>query len=71
MAESNATSDLSTGLALLFGVVVALASIGTGATAYMSTVGDAGDSMQLYSGLLVAAAMVAGGIAVAVVHIYD
>lgn len=71
MAESNATSDLSTGLVLLFGAVVVLASIGTGATAYISTVGDGGDAMQLYSGLLVAAAMVAGGIAVAVVHIYD
>jgi len=71
MPESNATSDLSTGLVLLFGAVVALAAIGTGATAMMSFSAENGDTMQILSGLLVAVAMVAGGIAVAVVHIYD
>jgi len=70
MADTNATSDLSTGLVLLLGAVTALASIGTGATAYLSFV-DHSDTMQLYSGLLVAAAMIAGGIAVAAVHLYD
>lgn len=71
MAESNASSDLDTGLVLLFGAVAALASIGTGATAYVSTVGDGGDQMQLYSGILLTAALLAGGIAIAAVHIYD
>jgi len=71
MTESNATSDLSIGLVLALGAVTALASIGTGATAYLSTTADGGETMQLYSGLLVALALVAGSIAVAVLHLYD
>jgi hypothetical protein len=70
MAEATQASDKSLGLSITFGVVAVLATLGMLATSYLYALnGD--HQMQLYSGYAFAAAMVAGGLAVAVLHIFD
>lgn len=71
MTEVTQGSDMATGLALLFGLVVVLAAIATAATASLSVVADNGDTMQLMSGVAMAVAMLAAGIAVTAIHVFD
>lgn len=69
MTETSEASDLSTGLGTLFGLVSILAAVGVAVTAYLSFA--AGDkSMQLLSGIALTIAFVAGGAAIAAIHIY-
>lgn len=71
MAETTQGSDMSKGLVLAFGAIATLAAIGVAGSAYMSAVADNGETMQLYSGIFMTAALLAAGIAVAAVHLYD
>lgn len=70
MAEMNATSDMGKGLVLVFGILTALASVGTTVTSYQSAMSGGDDSLQILSGVFLAVAFIAAGIAVAAVHIY-
>jgi len=70
MAEATQASDKSLGLSITFGVVALLATLGMLVTSYLYALnGD--HQMQLYSGYAFAAAIVAGGLAVAVLHMFD
>jgi len=71
MAENSQGSDMATGLGLLLGLVVVLASIATAGTAYSSELSGGDDTLQLLSGVTVAVAMTAGCLAVAAIHLYD
>ena len=71
MAETTQRSDMATGLGLLFGIIVVIASIATVAAAYSSAVADNGDTMQLVSGLTMAVAMGAACVAVVAIHVYE
>jgi hypothetical protein len=70
MAEMSETSDMGKGLVLVFGIITALAAIGTAASAYQSEIAGGDDSLQILSGVFLAVAFVAAGIAVAAVHVY-
>jgi hypothetical protein len=70
MAEATQASDKSLGLSITFGVVATLAALAMLATSYLYALnGD--HQMQLYSGYAFGAAIVAGGLAVAVLHMFD
>jgi hypothetical protein len=70
MAEATQASDKSLGLSITFGVIAVLGTLGMLATSYLYALnGD--HQMQLYSGYAFAAAIVAGGLAVAVLHMFD
>jgi hypothetical protein len=72
MAET-AGSDVGIGGSLLFGFLAVLAALVTGATAYISAMDSTGmsesEQFQLFSGIALAVALVAGGIAVAIIHL--
>jgi hypothetical protein len=71
MAET-ATSDVGVGGSLLFGFLAVLAALVTGVTAYLAAMDSAGvdsDQFQLFSGLALAVAIVAGSIAITVIHL--
>ena len=69
MAEYAGRSDMGVGLAFVFGGIAVLAALVTTVTSYMDAVG--GSDMQVVAGLGMAVAMLAGGLAVAAIHIYD
>jgi hypothetical protein len=70
MAETKQASDKSLGLSITLSVVAVLATLGMLATSYLYALnGD--HQMQLYSGYAFAAAIVAGGLAIAVLHMFD
>ena len=71
MAETTSQSDMSIGLGLLFGFVTLLAAIATAGTAYMAALADEGETMQLLSGVSLAVALLAAGIGIAVIHLYE
>jgi len=71
MAETTSESDMSIGLGLLFGFVTLLAALATAGTAYMAALAEDGETMQLLSGVSLAAAFVAAGIAIAAIHLYE
>jgi hypothetical protein len=62
---------MATGLGLLFGLVVVIASVATAGTAYSAALADNGDTLQLLSGVAMAVALIAGSIAVIAIHLYD
>ncbi|MFT4880107.1 MAG: hypothetical protein ACI9CA_000635 [Natronomonas sp.] len=68
MAEQAGRSDMGTGLAFVFGVIAVLGALVTTVTSYMDAV--SGSDMQVVAGLGMAVAMLAGGLAVAVIHAY-
>lgn len=70
MAETQG-SDMGKGLVLVFGAITALAAIAVTASSYSAALSEHGETMQLYSGVFLAVAFVAAGIAVAAVHLYD
>jgi uncharacterized integral membrane protein len=59
------------GLGLLLGLVAVLAAIAVAGTAYISALAEEAETMQLLSGVSLAVALLAAGIAVAVIHIYE
>lgn len=71
MTQTAETSDMSTGLVLVFGAITVLASIAVAASAYLSTVADNGDTMQLLSGVFMTVALIGAAMAVAAVHLYQ
>lgn len=71
MTETAEASDMATGLGLLFGLVVVLASIGAALAAIRAAGIEEPGNMQLLSGLTMAVAMLAGGIAIVVIHVYE
>ena len=69
MAATQSGEDMGTGLSMAFGALAGLAALASTATAYLYAMG--GDhTMQTASGLSIAAAMLFGGLAVAVLHRY-
>ena len=71
MTDTTQRSDMATGLGLLLGLLVVIASIATAAAAYSSIMSDNGGTMQLVSGLTMAVALTAGCIAVVAIHLYE
>jgi hypothetical protein len=69
MAEHAQGSDLGIGLAYVLGAVAILAALVTTVTSYADATG--GGDMQLVAGLAMAVAMLAGGLAVAAIHIFE
>jgi len=70
MAETKQASDKSLGLSITFGVIALLGALAMLATSYLYALnGD--HQMQLYSGAAFAVAVVGGGLAVAVLHMFD
>jgi hypothetical protein len=69
MAES-AESDLELGVSMLFGFVTVVAAIATAWAAYASEVQES-DTLQLVSGVALTVALLAGGVAVAAVHLFE
>jgi hypothetical protein len=69
MAATQSGEDMGTGLSMAFGALAVVAALASTATAYLYAMG--GDhAMQTASGLSIAAAMLFGGLAVAVLHRY-
>jgi len=71
MAETTAGSDASVGFGVLFGVIALLAAVAMAGTAYVAVLAEDGDLMQLLSGVALAAALLAGGLGIALIHVYD
>jgi len=71
MAETTGGSDMGIGLGLLLGLVAVLAAIAVAGTAYISALAEEAETMQLLSGVSLAVALLAAGIAVAAIHIYE
>jgi len=69
MAETVQESDMGLGVGLALGFVAVLAAIVTAITAYLSFLVESGDLLQLYSGIAVAVAMLAGGLAIVAIHV--
>jgi len=69
MAET-AESDLGLGVGMLFGFVTGIAAIAMAWAAYASEVQES-DTLQLVSGVALTVALLAGGVAVAAVHLFE
>jgi hypothetical protein len=69
MAETG-SSDLGTGLVLTFSIIGALGAIAMASSSFLSFANH-DDTMQLLSGVFLTVALLASGIAVAAVHLYD
>jgi hypothetical protein len=69
MAETG-SSDLGKGLVLTFSIIGALGAIAMGGSSFLSFANH-DDTLQLLSGVFLTVALVASGIAVAAVHLYD
>ena len=69
MAETAGT-DLGFGGSMLFVLLGVLAAVGTGVTAYLAWA-DSSDQMQLFSGIALAISLLAGGIAITLIHVYE
>lgn len=70
MAETKSGSDLGTGVSLLFAFVAVAAAVAMAGTAYVSET-QGSDTMQLLSGIALAVAFIAGGIAVAAIQVLE
>lgn len=69
MADTAQASDRSLGLSLTFGIITVLAAVLMTATSYLYALNGNAD-MRTFSGLAFAVAMLAGGLAVAALHLY-
>jgi hypothetical protein len=56
---------------LLFGLVGVLAAVAMAVTAYLAATQEAADTLQLLSGVALAVAIIAGGLAIAAVHVFE
>lgn len=70
MAETTESSDLGKGLVLTFSVIGALGAVAVAGSSFMSFAND-DKTMQLLSGVFLTVALLASGIAIAAVHLYD
>lgn len=70
MADTAQTSDTGLGLSLTFGIIAVLATVAMAGTSYLSFLNDS-STMQLYSGLAFAAALLATGLSVSVFHMFS
>jgi hypothetical protein len=70
MAQTTRGSDTGLGLSLLFGVVALLGALATFGTSYVSFLTD-DHGMQVLSGIALAATLLAAGVAVAAIHLFD
>ncbi len=70
MTDSARASEKSVGLSLLFGVVALLAALATLGTSYVSMLTD-DQGMQVLSGVALAVALLASGLAVAAFHAFQ
>jgi hypothetical protein len=69
MVEAS-ESDLQLGLGLLFGFVSILAAIGMAGTAFRAEF-QGSEEMQMLSGVALAIALLAAGIAIVAIHRFD
>jgi len=69
MAETRQGTDASLGLSLLFGVVAVVASLALLATSYASLLNQ-DEGLQVLSGISLAVALLAAGIAIAGLHAF-
>ena len=70
MADTERSSDLGTGLSLLLGFVTVAAAVAVAGTAYLAET-ESSETMQLFSGVALTVALVAGGFAVVAVQLLD
>ena len=70
MAETTQSSDLGKGLVLTFSIIGALGAIAMAGSSFLSFANH-DDTMQLLSGVFLTVALLASGIAVAAVHLYE
>ena len=70
MAETGAQTDMGVGLGIAFSVVAVLAAIAMAGTAYLSALNH-DEFLQLLSGVSVAIALLAGGLAIVAIHVFD
>lgn len=70
MAEAHADSDLGMGVTLVFAFIALAAAIATAGSAIVSE-SQGSETMQLLSGVGLAVALLAGGIAIVVIHVYE
>jgi len=70
MAETTQSSDLGKGLVVTFSVLGALGAIAMAGSSFLSFANH-DEQLQLLSGVFLTVALLAAGIAVAAVHIYD
>jgi len=71
MAEATSESDMGIGLGLLLGFVTLLATVAMAGTAYTATLEEEADTMQLLSGVSLTVALLAAGIGIAAIHLYE
>lgn len=69
MAESTSANDIGFGLAIVFAALTGIGVLATTATSYAYAL-DGDHLMQLLSGVSFGAAVLFGGLAVAVLHLY-
>jgi len=70
MADTARASDAGVGLSLLFGVVAVLGALATFGTSYASILTD-DHGLQVLSGIALAVTLLAAGVAVAAIHLFD
>ena len=69
MAETE-SSDLGKGLVVTFSVLGALGAVAMGGSSFLAFANH-DDTLQLLSGVFLTVALLASGIAVAAVHLYE
>ena len=70
MAETTQSSDLGKGLVRTFSIIWAFGAIARAGSSFLSFANH-DDTMQLLSGVFLTVALLASGIAVAAVHLYE
>ena len=70
MAETARGSDTGVGLSLLFGVVALLGALAMFGTSYVSILTD-DHGLQVLSGIALAVTLLAAGVAIAAIHLFD
>jgi hypothetical protein len=69
MAEQAQATDMGTGLAFVFGVIALLGALASTVASYQYSLNEGG-GLLLISGIGIAVAMLAGGLAVAALHAF-
>jgi hypothetical protein len=70
MTETVQGTDKGIGLGFLFSILAVLATLATLGTSYLSVLTE-GEGLQIMSGLALAVALLAGGIAIAAFHSFQ
>jgi len=69
MANVASETDMSVGLGLAFTLVALLAAAGMGAASFLDVL-DHDPALRVLSGVALAVALVAGGLAITALHVY-